>query len=179
VTLRRLGLPIRRLQLQGRLAPTPTGLPPASPSQLVRTHLQFPGQPSGRSKPTTLGSSWAPAPVSEVPSLAFTLQTRVRLSLGRLATGNLTTLARASLPPQTGQSRAPFRGLRCSASTAGSPPTPGAVLPWTLASPRTRLALAGCPELVARVVLSTPPLAFVVLCAPSCLGARLNRVTLL
>jgi hypothetical protein len=78
--------------------------------------------------------------------------------LVRLATGNLTTLARSSLPLQTGQLLAPFQGLRCSASTAGCRPTPGAVLPGTLASPRTRLALAGCPELVARVVAVDHPL---------------------
>ncbi len=53
---------------------------------------------------------------------------------------------------------APLQGLCCSASTAGSRPTPGAVLPGTLASPRARLALAGCPELVARVVAVDHPL---------------------
>ena len=78
--------------------------------------------------------------------------------LVRLSTGNLTTLTRASLPLQTGQLLAPFQGLRCSASTAGSHPTPGAVLSRTLASPRTRLALAGSPELVARVCCIDHPL---------------------
>ena len=70
----------------------------------------------------------------------------------------VTTLARVSLPLQTGQLLAPFQGLCHSASTAGSRPTPGAVLPGTLASPRARLALAGCPELVARVAAIDHPL---------------------
>src|SRR6266536_3651931 len=56
---------------------------------------------------------------------------------------------------RTGQLLAPLQGLCRSASTAGSHPTPGAVLPGTLASPRTGLAPAGCRELVAR--LRHPP----------------------
>ena len=52
---------------------------------------------------------------------------------------------------RTGQSLAPSQGLCCSASTAGSLPTPGAVLPGTLASPRAGLTPAGCHELVARL----------------------------
>jgi hypothetical protein len=79
------------------------------------------------------------------------------LSWSALRRGKVTTLARASLPLQTGQLLAPSQGLCRSASTAGSRPTPGAVLPGTLASPRARLALAGCPQLVARVLPVPPP----------------------
>ena len=85
----------------------------------------------------------------------------------------VTTLTRVSLPLQTGQLLAPFQGLCRSASTPGSRPTPGAVLPGTLASPRTRLALAGCPELVARVVAVDHPLSGSSLqCVPSWLDAQ-------
>ena len=81
----------------------------------------------------------------------------------------VTTLARVSLPLQTGQLLAPFQGLCCSASTAGSLQTPGAALPGTLASPRTRLPLAGCPELVARVAAIDHPLSgFVDVRPPGC-----------
>jgi len=58
---------------------------------------------------------------------------------------------------RTGQSLAPSQGLRRSASTTASLPPPGAVLPGTLASPRTGLAPAGCRELVARLRLGLPP----------------------
>jgi hypothetical protein len=84
----------------------------------------------------------------------------------------VTTLSRVSLPLQTGQLLAPFQGLCHSASTAGSRPTSGAMLPGTLASPRARLALAGCPELVARVVAVDHPLSgSSFTCAPSWLDA--------
>src|SRR5712691_9948958 len=56
---------------------------------------------------------------------------------------------------RTGQSLAPSQGRRCSASTTGSHPPPGAALPGTLASPRAGLTPAGCHELVAR--LRRPP----------------------
>src|SRR5215217_5890308 len=52
---------------------------------------------------------------------------------------------------RTGQSPAPSTGRSSSASTPGSRPTPGVLLPGTLASPRTGLAPAGCRELVARL----------------------------
>src|SRR5215218_41286 len=52
---------------------------------------------------------------------------------------------------RTGQSPAPSQGRSSSASTPGSRPTPGVLLPGTLASPRTGLAPAGCRELVARL----------------------------
>src|SRR4029453_10279726 len=52
---------------------------------------------------------------------------------------------------RTGQSPAPSQGRSTSASTPGSHPTPGVLLPGTLASPRTGLAPAGCRELVARL----------------------------
>src|SRR6266511_1213809 len=52
---------------------------------------------------------------------------------------------------RTGQSPAPSQGRSSSASTPGSHPTPGVLLPGTLASPRAGLAPAGCRELVARL----------------------------
>src|SRR5713226_5523713 len=57
---------------------------------------------------------------------------------------------------RTGQLLAPSQGHRCSASTAGSRPPPGAALPGTLASPRTGLTPAGCRELVVRIRRSPP-----------------------
>src|SRR6266851_4832797 len=89
----------------------------------------------------------------------------------------VTTLARVSLPLQTGQLLAPFQGLCCSASTAGSLPTPGAALPGTLTSPRTRLPLAGCPELVARVAAIDHPLSgFVDVRPPGCWTHQAARI---
>src|SRR4030095_8154468 len=41
--------------------------------------LQFPGQPSDRSTPHTPGGSWAPAPGSLVPSVAFAVKVPTRL----------------------------------------------------------------------------------------------------
>jgi quercetin dioxygenase-like cupin family protein len=58
---------------------------------------------------------------------------------------------------RTGQSPAPSQGRSSSASTPGSHPTPGVLLPGTLASPRTGLTPAGCRELVARLRRGTPP----------------------
>jgi Transposase, Mutator family len=52
--------------------------------------------------------------------------------------------------PQGPPSRS-TRGWSFSASASTSRSTPGAALPGTLASPRTGLAPAGCPELVARL----------------------------
>src|SRR5919109_539965 len=52
---------------------------------------------------------------------------------------------------RTGRLPAPHRGRSSSASTPGSRPTPGVLLPGTLASPRTGLTPAGCRELVARL----------------------------
>src|SRR6266487_5458966 len=58
---------------------------------------------------------------------------------------------------RTGQLLTPSQGLCRSASTPGSHPTPGAVLPGTLASPQTGLTPAGCRELAARL-RHQPPL---------------------
>src|SRR5215208_4265824 len=52
---------------------------------------------------------------------------------------------------RTGRLPAPHRGRSSPASTPGSRPTPGVLLPGTLASPRTGLPPAGCRELVARL----------------------------
>src|SRR5215468_4457463 len=69
---------------------------------------------------------------------------------------------------RTGQLLAPSQGRRCSASTTGSHPPPGAALPGTLASPRAGLTPAGCHELVARLRRPPPPFSL----APELLDAR-------
>src|SRR4029450_13622699 len=58
---------------------------------------------------------------------------------------------------RTGRLPAPHRGRSSPASTPGSRPTSGVLLPGTLASPRTGLTPAGCRELVARLRRRTPP----------------------
>src|SRR5919204_693007 len=58
---------------------------------------------------------------------------------------------------RTGRLPAPHRGRSSSASTPGSRPTPGVLLPGTLASPRTGLTPAGCRELIARLRRGAPP----------------------
>ncbi len=65
--------------------------------------------------------------------------------------GILDDAARLRLTLRTGQSPVPSMRRSSSASTPGSRPTPGVLLPGTLASPRTGLAPAGCRELVARL----------------------------
>ncbi len=67
--------------------------------------------------------------------------------------GILDDAARLRLTLRTGQSPVPSMRRSSSASTPGSRPTPGVLLPGTLASPRTGLAPAGCRELVARLRL--------------------------
>jgi hypothetical protein len=52
---------------------------------------------------------------------------------------------------RTGRLPAPHRGRSSPASTSRSRPTPGVLLPGTLASPRTGLTPAGCRELVAQL----------------------------
>src|SRR4029453_6801692 len=52
---------------------------------------------------------------------------------------------------RTGQSPAPSQGRSTSASTPGSHPTPGVLLPGTLASPPAGLTPAGCREVDARL----------------------------
>src|SRR6266498_5774699 len=59
--------------------------------------LQFPRQPSDRSTPHAPGGSWAPAPGSLVPSLAFAHPTRARLLLGPARAGVFVTTLQASL----------------------------------------------------------------------------------
>jgi hypothetical protein len=58
----------------------------------------------------------------------------------------------------------PSTGCSCSASTPDSHPMPGAALPRTLASPRTGLTPAGCPELVTRLRHDTSSMTW----RPSC-----------
>jgi len=90
--------------------------------------------------------------------MAFAHTTRARLSLvppKRVqihdAAGFASCCGPAGCAPPTGDRR--------STSTPASRPTPGAPLPRTLASPRTGLTPAGCPELDARLhpnLLSCP-----------------------
>ena len=87
-----------------------------------------------------------------------------------LTEASVTTLVRLHMMLRTGQSLAPSQGLRRSASTAGSLPTPGAVLPGTLASPRTGLAPAGCRELLVQLRHDNLPAVM----APELLDARRN-----
>jgi hypothetical protein len=132
---------------------------PASPAPQARGHrgpLQFPRHPSDHSTPPTPEGSWAPAPGSLVPSMAFATGIQARLPLGPLARGFLTTL-QASLDAADWPVARPLYGRSTSASTPGSRPTPGVLLPGTLASPRAGLAPAGCRELVARLRRGTPP----------------------
>src|SRR5215203_6520657 len=75
---------------------------------------------------------------------------------------------------RTGQSPAPSTGRSSSASTPGSRPTPGVLLPGTLASPRTGLAPAGCRELVARLRRRSLPS---VTSAPELLDAHSDGIT--
>src|SRR6266508_4510430 len=64
--------------------------------------LQFPGQPSDRSTPHTPGGSWAPAPGSLMPSVAFAVKVPARLPLGRLR-GFLLRRRRLRFMLRTGQ----------------------------------------------------------------------------
>src|SRR5437773_12100958 len=57
---------------------------------------------------------------------------------------------------RTGQSPAPSTGRSTSASTPGSHPTPGVLLPGTLASPRTGLQRAGCREFFVGLLRAAP-----------------------
>jgi hypothetical protein len=117
------------------------------PDPQTRGHrgpLQFPRHPSGHSTPPTPEGSLAPAPGSQVPSMAFATGMQARLPLGPLARGFLTT-------PQASLHAADWPVALRPASTPGSRPRPGAALPGTLASPRAGLPPAGCRELVARL----------------------------
>jgi hypothetical protein len=59
--------------------------------------LQFPRHPSDRSTPHAPGGSWAPAPGSLVPSVAFASPTQARLPLGPARAGVSVTTLQASL----------------------------------------------------------------------------------
>src|SRR5215213_8198254 len=109
-----------------------------------------PRHPSDHSTPPTPEGSLAPAPGSQVPSMAFATGMQARLPLGPLARGFLTT-------PQASLDAADWPVAPRPASTPGSRPTPGAALPGTLASPRAGLPPAGCHELVARLRRGAPP----------------------
>ena len=119
--------------------------------------LQFPRHPSDRSTPTTPEGSSPPAPGSLAASVAFALPPRARHPLVPPHGGFGDDAYRLRFMLRTGQSLAPSQGLCCSASTTASRPSPGAVLPRTLASPRTGLTPAGCRELVARLRHHAPP----------------------
>src|SRR6266571_2490648 len=88
-----LSLPLKRyydpLRLPGGRLPLPgtTGyrqalLPATRSRRGHRGPLQFPRHPSDRSTPHTPEGSLAPAPGSQVPSMAFALRIRARLPLG-------------------------------------------------------------------------------------------------
>jgi hypothetical protein len=82
--------------------------------------------------------------------MAFASGIQARLPLDPLTRGFLTTL-QASLHAADRSVARPAAGRSSSASTPGSHPTPGVLLPGTLASPRTGLTPAGCRELGARL----------------------------
>ena len=85
-----------------------------------------------------------------MPSMAFAVKVPARLPLDPFTRVSLTT-PQTSLHAADRPVATPSTRCRCSASTLASQPTPGAVLPGTLASPRTGLPPAGCPKLVARL----------------------------
>src|SRR5215207_1783900 len=125
---------------------------PASRAPQARGHrgpLQFPRHPSDHSTPPTPEGSWAPAPGSLVPSMAFATGIRARLPLGPLARGFLTTL-------QASLDAADWPVAPRPASTPGSRPTPGAALPGTLASPQAGLPPASCRELALGYAINLP-----------------------
>ena len=138
MALRRSGLPWRRPPATGLLGHYPdrtfTGKPAATSSG--HTPLQFQGQPSDHSTPTTPGGSWAPAPGPEVLSVAFALPIQARLllvpPLGR--TRSFGTALQASLALQTGQLPPPscVSSLRFD---AGLSPDAGSQLPDSGVSP--------------------------------------------
>jgi hypothetical protein len=93
----------------------------ASRAPQTRGHggpLQFPRHPSDHSTPPTPEGSLAPAPGSQVPSMAFATGMQARLPLGPLARGFLTT-------PQASLDAADWPVALRPASTPGSRPTPG------------------------------------------------------
>src|SRR5215211_5158295 len=103
-----------------------------------------PRHPSDRSTPPTPEGSLAPAPGSQVPSMAFATGIQARLPLGPLARGFLST-------PQASLDAADWPVARPLDGTVFLRFDPGAALPGTLASPRTGLPPAGCRELGARL----------------------------
>src|SRR5215213_1603498 len=89
-----------------------------------------PRHPSDHSTPPTPEGSLAPAPGSQVPSMAFATGMQARLPLGPLARGFLTT-------PQASLDAADWPVAPRPASTPGSRPTPGPRYrgPWRLPGP--------------------------------------------
>jgi hypothetical protein len=85
-----------------------------------------------------------------MPSMAFAGRLTARHPLDPLTRESVTT-PQTSLHAADRPVATPSTRCRCSASTPTSRPTPGAALPGTLASPRTGLTPAGCPELIARL----------------------------
>ena len=128
---------------------------------------QFPRQPSGRSTPYTPGGSWAPAPGSLVPSVAFAAKVSARLLLGPAHAGLQCRRRRLHVMLQTGQLLA-LSGVLSLRFDGGVSPDAGSQLPGTLASPGTGLPPAGCRELVARFCRN----ALLSRSAPELLGAH-------
>ena len=95
--------------------------------------------------------------------MAFAVKVSARLPLGSLTRGF--SYDAAGFTSCCGPASChPLNGMCCSASTPDSHPMPGAALPRTLASPRTGLAPAGCPELVTRLRHDTSSMTW----RPSC-----------
>ena len=65
--------------------------------------LQFPGQPSDRSASHTPRGSWAPAPGSLMPSMAFAIKVHARLPFGPAHTGFLSRRRRLRFMLRTDQ----------------------------------------------------------------------------
>ena len=114
--------------------------------------LQFPGQPSDRSAPLTPEDSSVSAPGSQIPSMAFAHNPEARLPLGpRFRAAFVTTLQVSLHATDRPFARPPRMRTLSFRFDARISPHAGNQLPGTLASPRTGLTPAGCPELVARL----------------------------
>jgi hypothetical protein len=114
--------------------------------------LQFPGQPSDHSTPLTPGGSSATAPGPRSPSMAFALQAQARHLLGPPLMGQGLNHDAAGFTSCCGLAgRTPPEGRLSLRFDARLSTNAGSQLPRTLASPRSGLPPAGCPELDARL----------------------------
>ncbi|HEX9312693.1 MAG TPA: WS/DGAT domain-containing protein [Actinomycetota bacterium] len=124
--------------------------------------------PSLRSSPSRLDIAYPILPLAEGVGLTVGAMTwEGRLSFGLTADAaivpDLDRLAAAvtesfeELVMAADKTRPAWGEAAAPVPAPGSRPAPGAVLPGTLASPRTGLTPAGCRELVARLRLGLPP----------------------